>query len=243
MTASLAVVGCLLLVVIVLIVLWLRRRSAKALKEKNGAPVDTCGSIDNPMMSQMENIYAEADVNYLKKGTDNVVYDYVGGNLETNYTSLDMNKVESVPTYESLINTQNNMIPAKDNPKCPSVAGLGAQTPIAEPLYHVVDGPEGAQDPGEIYHVLEEAEETGNCRTREIPGRTGDEDSERVYSTLEEEDIPENCGREVPGRTGYDDTERVYSVLQDETAESDYLTVLPEKLDYEQPINPPVPDA
>ena len=232
-TASLVVVGCLVLVVIVLIVLWLRRRSAKALNEKNGAPVDTCGSVDNPMMSQMENIYAEADVNHLKKGTDNVAYDYVRGNLETNYTSLDMNKVESVPTYESLINTQNNMyeqIPVKENAKSPSVAALGAQTPIVEPFYNVVDD-----------HVLDEPEE--NNKTREIPGRTGHESSGRVYSTLEEDDIPENCGREIPGRTGYDDTERVYSVLQDETAESDYLTVLPEKSDYEQPINPPVPDA
>ena len=82
-----------------------------------------------------------------------------------------------------------------------------------------MDGPEGAQDPGEIYHVLEQPEETGKCKTREIPGRTEHEDSERVYSTLEEENTPENCDREVPGRTGYDDTERVYSVLEDKTAE------------------------
>ena len=100
-----------------------------------------------------------------------------------------------------------------------------------EPFYNVVDD-----------HILGEPKE--NNKTREIPGRTGHEDSERVYSTLEEEeDTPEACSREVPGRTGYDDTERVYSVLEDETAESDYLTVLPEKSDYEQPINPPVPDA
>ena len=219
-TVSLAVVGCLLLVAIVLLLLWLRRRSAKALNEKNGAPVDASRSVDNPMMiSQMENIYAEADdTNYPDKGKDNVVC--AEGNLKNYYASLDMNKVESVPTYELLTDTQNNMIPAKDSDaKSPKVVGLGAQTPIAEPLYHVVDEPEEAQDPGEINHVLEEPEETGNCKTREIPARSEHEDSNRVYSTLEEEDTPEICGREVPGRTGYDDTERVYSVLEDETAE------------------------
>ena len=233
-TVSLAVVGCLLLVAVVLLVLWLKRRSAKALNEKSGAPVNTCGSVDNPMMmSQMENIYAEADVDYPKKGKENVVYDYARGNMETNYTSLDINKVESVPTYESLINTQNDMyeqIPVKDNAKSSTVVGLAAQTPIAEPFYNVVDD-----------NVPDEPDE--NSKTREIPGRTGHEDSERVYSTLEEDDTPESCGREVAGRTGYDDTERVYSALDDEIVESDYLTILPEKSDYELPINPPVPDA
>jgi hypothetical protein len=167
-----------------------------------------------------------------------------------------------------------------------------------EPFYHVMDTPEGAQDPGQIYH------DPDNCETRrEIPGRTGDDNPERVYSTLEEEGAPENFGREVPGRTGDDnpervystleeeegapdnfgrevpgrtgddnpervystleeeegapenygrdvsgrtgddDPERVYSVLEDEAAESDYLTILPEKSDYEQPINPPMSDA
>ncbi len=43
-------------------------------------------------------------------GKNNFVYDYAEGNLENNYTSLDMSKVESKPTYESLINTQNNVV-------------------------------------------------------------------------------------------------------------------------------------
>ncbi len=111
-----------------------------------------------------------------------------------------------------------------------------------EPLYHVAK-PDGPQDPGQIYQVLDEPEETGNCKTREIPGRTGDEDPERVYSTLEDGSSPENYARDVPGRSGDDDPERVYSVLEDDTAESDYIAVLPEKSDYEQPINPPAPDA
>ena len=102
-----------------------------------------------------------------------------------------------------------------------------------------MDTPEGAQDPGQIYH------DPDNCETRrEIPGRTGDDNPERVYSTMEEEEgAPENYGRDVPGRTGDDDPEMVYIVLEDETAESDYLTILSEKSDYEQPINPPMPDA
>ena len=33
-----------------------------------------------------------------------------GENMENNYASLDMSKFENVPTYESLINTQNNMV-------------------------------------------------------------------------------------------------------------------------------------
>ena len=44
-------------------------------------------------------------------GTDDVVYDYAKGNLENNYTSLDMSKVENTPTYQSLINnTHNNVV-------------------------------------------------------------------------------------------------------------------------------------
>ena len=44
-------------------------------------------------------------------GTDDVVYDYANGNLENNYTSLDMSKVENTPTYQSLINnTLNNVV-------------------------------------------------------------------------------------------------------------------------------------
>ncbi|CAB3996699.1 Homeotic female sterile [Paramuricea clavata] len=185
--------------------------------------------------------------------------------------SLDMSKVESKPTYESLVNVQSNMyeqIPVNCN--TPGASGVSGQTPIAEPFYHVVDTLEGAQDPGQICH------DPDNCETRreipgrtgddnpervystledegapenfgrEVPGRTGDDNPERVYSTLEEEEeesAPENYGREVPGRTGDDDTERVYSVLEDEAAESDYLTILPEKSDYEQPINPPMSHA
>jgi hypothetical protein len=110
-----------------------------------------------------------------------------------------------------------------------------------EPFYNVVEGQDGGQDPGAIYNVLDEPEEAGNSKTRDIPGRTGHEDSERVYSTLEDEDAPENCSREVPGRTGND--ERVYSVLEDEKDEPDYLTILPDKSDYEQPIHAAVPDA
>ena len=132
-----------------------------------------------------------------------------------------------------------------------------------------MDTPEGAQDPGQIYHdpdkcetrreipgrtgddnpekvysTLEEEEGAPENCGREVPGRTGVDNPERVYSTLEEEEgAPENYGRDVPGRTGDDDPERVYSVLEDETAESDYLTILSEKSDYEQPINPPMPDA
>jgi hypothetical protein len=41
---------------------------------------------------------------------NNHVYEYAKGNLESNYTSLDMSKVESKPTYESLVNVQSNMV-------------------------------------------------------------------------------------------------------------------------------------
>ena len=107
-----------------------------------------------------------------------------------------------------------------------------------EPLYHVVEGQ--AEEPSEIYHVLEESGET---QTREIPGRSGHDCPERVYSTLEEENAPENCNREVSEGTGDDNPDRVYSVLEDENAKSDYLTIMPETSDYEQPVNPPVCDA
>ena len=80
-----------------------------------------------------------------------------------------------------------------------------------EPFYHVVEGQ--TKEPSEIYHVLEEP---GKTETREKPGRTGHDSPERVYSTLEEENAPENCDRDVLGRTGDDNPERVYSVLENE---------------------------
>ena len=87
------------------------------------------------------------------------------------------------------------------------------------------------QEPSEIYHVLEEPEVTGDCKTREVPGRTGPENPERVYSTLEENTpgscdrgVPEGTGdcktREVPGRTGPESPERVYSTLEESTPEN-----------------------
>ena len=82
---------------------------------------------------------------------------------------------------------------------------------------------------------MDEPEKNSNCKTQEVPGRTGQEDAERVYSVLEE------CAAENYG--GDDNPERVYSVLEDENPESDYLTILPESSEYERPINPPVSDS
>ena len=95
---------------------------------------------------------------------------------------------------------------------------------ILEPLYHTVESSEGGK-------------ECGN-----IQGRTGEENPDNVYSVLEEKRAPENCGDEVSRRTRDDDPERVYSVLEDEDDESDYLKILPEPSDYEQPLDPPIPD-
>ena len=103
-----------------------------------------------------------------------------------------------------------------------------------------MEGTEEAQEPGQIYHVLEEPGKTDNCETQDAPGRTGHENP--VYSTLEEENAPENCDREVSEGTGDDNPERVYNVLEDENAESD-MTTQQATSDYEQRLNQPVPDA
>ena len=73
-----------------------------------------------------------------------------------------------------------------------------------EPYYHVVDEPEGTQDPGKIYHELEEPGKTGYCEAGGVIGRNGNENPARD-STLEEND---------PQGTGDDNPERVYNVLE-----------------------------
>ena len=97
------------------------------------------------------------------------------------------------------------------------------------------------QDPGQIYHVLEEPGKTDNCKTEGAPGRTGNENP--VYSTLEEENVyenvSENCDREMPEGTGDDNPERVYGVLENENAESD-MTTQQATSNYEQRVNQPV---
>ena len=84
-----------------------------------------------------------------------------------------------------------------------------------------MEGAKEPQDPGKIYHVLEEPEKTDNCETQDAPGRTGHENP--VYSTLEE-NATENCDREVSEGTGDDNPERAYSVLEDENAESAFTS-------------------
>ena len=73
------------------------------------------------------------------------------------------------------------------------------------------------QDSSQVYHVLEEPEKKDTCETGEVPDGTGNDNLERVYSTLEE-NIPENGDRDVPERTGDDNPETVYSVLENENA-------------------------
>ena len=67
--------------------------------------------------------------------------------------------------------------------------------------------------------MLDETAKNCNCKTQEVS----------------------ECAAENYG--GDDNPERVYSVLEDENPESDYLTILPESSEYERPINPPVSDS
>ncbi|XP_028398074.1 uncharacterized protein LOC114521742 isoform X2 [Dendronephthya gigantea] len=109
---SLVVVACIVFIVaVILVVWWKRRQSGRASKQNNQATIIANKGANNPMiMSPMESIYAEADnsVNYLQEKEKNSnVYDYATGNLESNYTSLDLSKVESDPVYHSLCDSHN----------------------------------------------------------------------------------------------------------------------------------------
>ncbi|XP_028398077.1 uncharacterized protein LOC114521743 isoform X2 [Dendronephthya gigantea] len=231
---TLVVVACIVLIIAVILVIWWKRRQSKGTsKENDEDTIITNTGSNNPMiMSPMESIYAEADNsvnNPQEKEKKSYVYDYATGNLENNYASLDLSKVESDPVYHSLCNSYNQ----------PEVTGecVSGKTPTAERFYHVVESPGSTgttQYPGGIHNVLDEPEKNDNCKIREVSGRTGHKDEERVYSVLEE------CAAVNSGTD--DNPERVYSVLEDENPESDYLTILGECSEYEQPINPPVSD-
>ena len=92
-----------------------------------------------------------------------------------------------------------------------------------EPFYHSVD--EQPQDPSQIYHLPDEPQETVDCMTRGVPGRIVNESPAGIQIT------------------GGDNPKKVSNVPEDGSSEADYLTILPATSDYEQPVDPPVPDA
>ena len=89
-----------------------------------------------------------------------------------------------------------------------------------------------AQGPSQIYDL---PEETDSGTTRKIPGR--------VHRKPADKTAPEKYDREIPVKTGDDNPKRVSYELENGNAELDYLIILPAVLNYEQPVNEPVPDA
>ena len=89
-----------------------------------------------------------------------------------------------------------------------------------------------AQGPSQIYDL---PEETDSGTTRKIPGRVHRKPADKI--------APEKYDREIPVKTGDDNPKRVSNELENGNAGLDYLTILPAALNYEQPVNEPVPDA
>lgn len=83
-----------------------------------------------------------------------------------------------------------------------------------------VSGRTGEDEPNRIYSVLEDENGSKNY-DRQVPGGTGNDNPDRVYSILEQENTPKNYDREMPGGTGNDNSDTVYSVLENGNADSD----------------------
>ena len=96
-----------------------------------------------------------------------------------------------------------------------------------ESFDHAVDAQ--AQGPSQIYDL---PEETDSGTTRKIPGRVHRKPADKI--------APEKYDR---GKTGDDNPKRVSNELENGNAELDYVIILPAALNYEQPVNEPVPDA